>query len=193
MKESIRNKLEEEYFDWLIEWIVTDDLEENDREYRLLLAHLYNTDFSEKTAKLIPNDDNRIEDGLEFRRKYDIEIGCYGTDSYEKSWSIDHILENKPCSLLEMLIGLALRIEDTMERDLFPTWFWIMLDNLGLMEMTNENYDEGHVDQVLDVFLNRKYSTDGHGGLFPLTKANTNQKKVEIWYQMSSYLVENYL
>ena len=33
---------------------------------------------------------------------------------------------------------------------------------------------------------------NGTGGLFPLKRPRVNQRRVEVWYQMSEYLMENY-
>ena len=40
--------------------------------------------------------------------------------------------------------------------------------------------------------LAREYSDNGHGGLFPLKNPKKDQRKVEIWYQMTEYINENY-
>jgi len=36
----------------------------------------------------------------------------------------------------------------------------------------------------------RDYHADGRGGFFPLTNPDTDQTKVEIWYQMNAYVTE---
>ena len=41
--------------------------------------------------------------------------------------------------------------------------------------------------------VERRYKRSGEGGLFPLKNAAKDQRKVEIWYQLSSYLLENYV
>jgi hypothetical protein len=75
-------------------------------------------------------------------------------------------------------------------------WFWKMLENIGLNGCTDETYlddwNDRYVDQILEKIIERGYGRDGKGGLFPLKRARKDQRKVELWYQMSNYLVENY-
>jgi hypothetical protein len=37
----------------------------------------------------------------------------------------------------------------------------------------------------------RTYDRRGHGGLFPLQRSNRDQRRVEIWYQLSEYLLQD--
>ena len=81
-----------------------------------------------------------------------------------------------PCRVLEMLIGLAYRLEFEMLGGRFErpasAWFWVLIDNLGLKWCDNEAYlKDITVDQVDVIVLNmleRRYNEDGNGGLFPL-------------------------
>lgn len=71
-------------------------------------------------------------------------------------------------------------------------WFWKILENAGLEKYTDEQFDEWKVYQILDDIVDRRYNRNGFGGLFPLRKPKKDQRKVELWYQMCAYLVENY-
>jgi hypothetical protein len=155
-------------------------------EYEELLKQLHRTEF----YSLVPNDHNRGADGEHLR-----EIFC---DMMRLSTPI---LFNKPCSVLEMLIGLAHRLEFESAQSSWEKspeeWFWILLNNLGLDEYTNDEYFNdrdtlSRVDIILDIFLRRLYKRNGEGGLFPLRYPKENQRKVEIWYQMTAYILENY-
>lgn len=164
--------VDEDYFMYLCELV---DVYENN-DYSALLKQLHSIEFSEFTAKLIDNDDNRIEDGLDIRREWD------GTD-------------DSPCTMLEMLIALARRVEDVIGND-YVYSFWEMMDNLGLMRYDDTRFNLGSVGKIDDAIsdlLNRRYARDGSGGLFPLKHPDKDQRKVEIWYQMQAYLMENYL
>jgi hypothetical protein len=46
--------------------------------------------------------------------------------------------------------------------------------------------------EILEKVINRTYHSSGKGGLFPLKHAEKDQTEVELWYQMNTYLVENY-
>ena len=67
-------------------------------------------------------------------------------------------------------------------------WFWDMVRNLGLMNMTDDRFDEGHVRKVIDIFLDRKYEPDGKGGLFKIRHCRRDLREVEIWCQLNWYL-----
>ena len=72
----------------------------------------------------------------------------------------------------------------------------MLIENLDLVKFDDISLDEdGNFDEIdirLSNFMERTYTRNGYGGLFPLTKSKENQRNVEIWYQMSAYLEENY-
>lgn len=178
--------MEQDYFHWLCELVNVDRTEDS---YWLLARELHDRTF----YSLIPHDENRALDGLELREEY--LRNC----NYPKYLDI-----KGECSVLEMLIGLARRMdfetsnpydfEDTRDRTEY--WFWQMLENLGLTRYSDGEYaflkDEAMatVDWVIDNLLKRKYEPNGNGGLFPLEHFHENQCNVEIWYQMAAYLAE---
>ena len=148
------------------------------REYFLLLEHLHRIEF----YSLIPYDENRAYDGEEL---WELYIRCS-----------EPPVPRRPCTVLEMLIGLSKRLEycllDTpWERDL-GGWFWILIDNLDLLGFHNEGYNEHVVDFRVINFLDRRYSRNGDGGLFPLSKFKGDVRDIEIWKQMNIWLSENY-
>ena len=49
------------------------------------------------------------------------------------------------------------------------------------------------MDEILNIWLERRYDEDGKGNIFPLKDPIKDQKTVEIWYQMQSYLLEKNL
>lgn len=165
------------YFEWLLEQV---DCPEN---FRLLMKKLYDRPFT----IIIKRDENRIGDGLALRDRFADE---YGDLRYDDIPSGD-------CSVLEMMVALACRIEDDIMHDpsigdRSPEWFWIMISNLRLDGMDNEHFDPHNVDNILNVLLNRTYFMNGSGGLFPLKTPKINQRRVEIWYQMSAFIEENF-
>ena len=135
----------------------------------------------------IHNDANRAGDGIALRGRYIDETGAEATEK----------IFMHPCTVLEMMVALACRIEsdimfDPALGDRTPQWFWIMIENLGLDGMDNEHYDDENVNHILNTLLGRTYFMNGSGGLFPLKRPKHNQRRVEIWYQMSEFLVENF-
>jgi hypothetical protein len=136
---------------------------------------------------LILNDDNRAEDGKCLRDEFVAECNIRDVDEY---WlSLD-------CSMLEMLIALARRA--SFESSGEPgDWFWKFLDTLELDMYSDLRYNR-HVKEVIanivERVIYRQYERNGDGGLFPLRHAQKDQRKIELWEQMSAYLLEgNYI
>ena len=181
--EALEN-IERDYFDWL--YNIIDD---SDYRYEYLINHIYDKNFDESTACLVGKDSNRIEDALRLREDFIVEQLSREDESLVAAFKL------RPVSLLEILISLAYRMEDVMEIDRFPMWFWEMLSNLGMEEFDNDNFNRfsiRKINQIINKFLNRRYDYDGNGGLFPLKDPPKDQREEEIWYQMSAYLIENY-
>ena len=101
------------------------------------------------------------------------------------------------CSVLEMMIALSMRCEEQIMDDpdignRTGQWFWDMIDNLGLGNMSDSKFDSLYVDEVLQRFLNRDYKRNGEGGLFTINRRGLDMRSVEIWYQMCWHLQENF-
>lgn len=178
------------YFDFLCDTVwerVPDIMEDEDESCEdFLLRRLHEIDF----YSLVPNDDNRGEDGIVLRDTYlDHNRGGFNPE-----------MNDKPCSVLEMLIGLSYRLEFETAQSRWEktpkTWFWILIENLGLdfrscRHISRAAYAE-KIDEVVHNLLERHYKGNGEGGLFPLKHPKKDQRRVEIWYQMSAYIIENY-
>ncbi len=169
--------IREDYFRWLVDLLQDDYLRDN---YQKLLWKLFTTEFT----WIVDYDSNRAKDGLYLRylfsriidEDFDMEIGC---------------------TLLEMMIALARRCDDDIMYDAelgdrSGYWFWVMLENLGLDLDDDFGYNEYSVNRIIDILLNRKYRRNGHGGLFPCDENETDFRKMDIWWQLNSYLNEKY-
>lgn len=175
----------EHYFEWLCQTILA---ESDEKSYLKLARCLFNRIF----VPIVDHDENRAYDGIELRDEFLRE------EEYPKYTDIPG-----ECSVLEMMIALARRMDfetsDPYEyvlSDRTAYWFWEMIDNLGLSPFDDECYDElngedDYVDSVIDAFVDRRYTKTGVGGLFPLRRPSEDQRRVELWYQMSAYLMEN--
>lgn len=170
--------IEQEYFDWMYDLVCPS----NDSNHSLL-THLNSVDFT----YTIPMDGNRASDGIALRYRFGDK---FGYDQRE----VTTFLDVRPCSVLEMMVALALRCEehimgDWESEDRTYQWFNIMLENLGLANMTDYDYDPEVVDHALYILLNRKYRRDGsNGALFVVKHPRQDLRAVEIWYQMNWYL-----
>lgn len=165
-------KQEQKYFEWLVNIITDNHPNLGISWFSRLLEHMYNVEF----IWLIDMDVNRAEDGLSLRYRY----------------SKDFELKKK-CSLLEMMVALALRCEESiMDNPKYGNrtsqWFWIMISNMGLGGMTDDNYDDEYVEYIIDRFLNREYFPDGKGGLFIIKDCPYDVRELEIWVQLSWYM-----
>lgn len=176
-----KNELQTRYFDWVCQ-LVDNSQDHKNLPYRKLLTHLHNIDF----YYILDMDGNRFEDGVNLRYRFGFENGYEGP-------IIASYLDNKPCSVLEMMVALSIRCEEDIMGDpcygnRLSRWFWGMVSNLDLMSMTDLYFDESYVNDVIERLLERKYKKNGDGGLFTINRHNCDMRTVEIWYQMCWYL-----
>lgn len=168
--------LDEQYLTWLYSMVASPKVTNPHRTYWSLLKHLYTREF----VWIVPNDDNRVEDGRDLRHEF---LEAKRLRNVDPDWL------GLGCSVLELLIGISKRM--SFEADGQPRkWFWILLDNLGLGNQSDGRYDSEYVEEAIERLIWRTYNPDGSGGLFPLKGPCDDQRNVEIWYQLSSYLIE---
>lgn len=175
--------LDDAYFEWLYSQIGPLRNRNPERNFWKLCRKLYVTEF----IWFVPNDDNRVEDAKELR----LEFLSSARQSFDDPYNL---WITQGCSILEMLVALA-RLAAFESGRLAVEWFWRFLHNLELDVYSDLVYEisiEEEVEEVLDRLNKREYSYDGKGGLFPLRHASQDQRDVELWYQMASYLLEGY-
>lgn len=183
---TTRPPAQELYFKWLYDQICPVEEGFDGRSYWGLADIMYEKEFT----WFIPNDDNRVADG-EFLRLTWLDQAPYSVvrevgDSYNE-WA---------SNMLEVMVALAQRIwlEDPNENSSLSKWFWKLMRNIGLWPYNDDIYkkaDEPIVSHILDKVIQRDYAPNGEGGLFPLRNPRADQRGVEIWYQMSEYLLEH--
>ena len=76
---------------------------------------------------------------------------------------------------------------DPDKGDRTTQWFWSMITSLGLSTMTDYNYNEWLVNDVVTRFLNREYDRNGKGGLFTIRRWDRDARDAEIWHQLLAY------
>lgn len=181
------NDISKQYFDWLCT-IVTSGRRYYKSQYSKLLRFLHSVDF----VYTMDRDGNRFEDGIDMRYRFGKTIN----PASQRVIALE--LDNKPCSMLEMMVGLSCRCEEQiMSNSSYGNrtaeWFWNMVESLGLMWATDNKFDAMKCSRVIDRFLNREYEPTGRGGLFSVEVVDDDGNVVdlttqEIWYQAMWYL-----
>ena len=151
-----------------------------------------------------PFDENRAEEGISLRFRFtqnEFESAGRNRQGRQYRESMDDI----PCSVMEMLIGLAIAMEDSIlydpsEGDRTHVWLWVMLKNLGVAEYSDSyigrlsrervKWCYEAVEEAVYTFMLRRYDCDGNGGLFPIRGSRVDQRDEELWYQANVYAIE---
>lgn len=134
------------------------------------------------------SDRNRALDGVYFRYRFGYENGYSEED-------ISVFIDDHPCTILEMMAALAFRCEESIMsdpkyEDRTSVWFWDMIKSLGLLNMSDDEFNEFYARNAIYLFLNHSYKRNGRGGLFTVKSKDIDMRKMDIWYQLNSYLIE---
>lgn len=179
---TYKDRIINEYFNWMYD-LMCKDRYPKQISYKKLFMYLHSTEF----RYLISRDENRAEDGVDLRYRFALTNG-HGDSS-------DAVLKylDGPCSVLEMMVALSIRCEETIMDDpdvgdRTSQWFWGMIVNLGLGSMTDDRFDKWKVENAVNKLLDRQYDPDGKGGLFRIKNCNRDMRTAEIWYQLCWYL-----
>lgn len=173
------------YYEWLCEKV---DLLNPKKCYSIIAKILWDTEFYD----LLQMDYNRVLDAHNLRASYCPDLPPEIKDS--------------PASFLEVLVAFSIRIEQDMfgrtKKNMNPKrWFFEMIENMFELDFTlledNSIYKiivkgdlsvHEKLQKKIERVLERTYSYNGKGGLFPLKKCATDQRMEELWYQMQSYM-----
>ena len=168
-----QNQVASSYFEWLCSLVERSESTNSNYRFTKLLSFLHNNSF----RHIHPMDENRANDGIGLRREFGLISG------------FDYSLLTGPCSVLEMLIALAIRIENDICYDVdygerIDQWFWNMVVNIGFGGMTDGNWKPHEAEMVLKRFLNREYRANGVGSIFTIHTPGANALEVDLWTQM---------
>lgn len=172
------------YFSWL------GGLIPGFEDYSLLLWALYSKDYY--YVEDFPIDSCRSEDGLDIRRGY---LAQNSISKFDREY-----LETRTCSVLEWLLGMAIRCEREVmfndeEGDRTSLWFWSMIDNMGFADYDDDHWDEhsaGIISGALDDILLRRFPEDGAGSPFPLRETPEDVRECDWWMALNLWLSENF-
>lgn len=179
----IFSSLAEQYYDWLYK-SVCGEWEPRNLSFHRLLMFLYNRNY----VPACEMDISRAADGTNLRYRFATENDI----SYAR---IDSAFTGIPCSMLEMMVGLSIRIEEHILEDSSAgkrtgQWFWNMVVSLGLAAMDDQRFDEERAESVIERFSRRDYKPNGAGGLFTLSRPTEDMRTIDIWYQLMGWLAE---
>lgn len=180
----IFTSLTEQYYDWLYK-IVCGEWEPRNLSFHSLLMFLYNRDY----IPACEMDECRASDGVNLRYRF-------ATENDIPYVQIDAALHDVPCNMLEMLVALALRIEEHIMEDSSAgnrvgQWFWNMVVSLGMAAMDDNRFNADRAEYIIERFERREYQANGAGGLFTLNHPTEDMRQIDIWYQLMAYLNEN--
>lgn len=182
------------YLKWLTSQVWINYRHNSPTKYDDLMQMLWEKPFVWTVAK----DDNRVEDALEQRYLFltDEELRIDFNLMHKKfgdSGMLHSVADfrKQECRVLEVIVALAKRLCFAEGSDT-GWWAWRLIVNLDLHKMRDPitPAKRRRVDDILDTLIWRTYERDGSGGFFPLAYPQSDQRKVEIWYQMSAYLAE---
>lgn len=166
---------DETYFTWLKSRIHCPMRPRVISNHTLLLRMLHATPYN----WILPMDENRIGEAVRMRRYYKLKTG--------------NATPNEYYSLLEVMIGLADRLESEYLNDVNDygdrtgVWFWNMVSSMNLIDYDDEHFVGAEIEGKINDMLNRKYSSDGFGGLFFIPGVKRDMRKLQIWDQMLCY------
>lgn len=173
MMTTMTTTLDYQYYNWLTQKVSI----ANGKQYTQLFEIMHNVEF----LWFIPNDDNRIQDAIDLRTEFMNRSDSHGE------------LELGSATCLEVLVSLSRRLAMiASDGGHSKQWAWTLLKNLGLIKFPDPLSPEKvqKVNEILHDLVWRNYQPDGRGGFFPLLNPDTDQTKVEIWYQLNAYVSE---
>jgi len=170
------------YFKWLMSRF-DDPTRGLERVCRMLHENVF--------QRRVGNDVNRAIAGEALRRVF---LDDYIEADIDPRISNDFVTQN--CSWFEMLLALSENLDYLYDLGV-KEQFIELISNLGLFKLmlrTDKKYDEvdqDYVDAATNCVDYNLFDSDGHGGLFPLTKKDhPDQRGVEIWDQHAAYFRE---
>lgn len=154
------------------------------KHYHKLFDVLHNVDFRYEIAR----DENREADGLSLRDGFPIT-------SFADRDKVNEFY-GQYASVFEVLLALAIRVDaeyigDPMEEH--PEKFFMeMIKNLELDQFKDPYCIGDKPFKILDDWMDRRFEKNGDGSPFPVYHDHRDQRKIEIWDQMISYINETY-
>lgn len=196
MAYTIPNELDL-YFNWLEDLAFYSDPDNEvlyGRHYKKLLEKLFTVEFTWDTRRApLNHDGNRAADGLELRDIFVSQTPYFSRPTANPDIIFSYL--GGRCSVLEMMIALARRLEvNIMSNPAYgnriSVWFMEMMKSSGMDYMDDNHYSEIHTNDILTRLLYRNYAADGRGCLFDVREPLRPLEDTEIWYQAMWWITE---
>lgn len=140
---------------------------------------------------VLERDINRRSDGFFLRNGYKIP------NEFMDNIDILEEFDTRRPAVMEVLVALAIRVDNEIigdPADPHPEEFFMkMIKNLGLDKLRRGCHKERETIKIVQRWLNREFESDGIGSPFPVRYDHRDQRRLEIWDQMNSYICENYI
>lgn len=173
--------LDERYLSWLYRQVANVKTRRGARTHWSLFKQMQDTIF----VAIVSHDENRCADAKDLRYEFLAETE---DEPGDPEWT------GSPCTMLELFVVLSRALSFETD-DPVNLWFWHLMEELDLEQFNDRKYDK-HAQEVIsdtmDRVIWRNYEPNGHGGLFPLREPPEDQRKVELWYQLNAYLIEQF-
>lgn len=174
------------YLGWLESFTIDDQLLTSNRSYSKLLRTLWDIPFH----GAIGNDNDRGEEGLELRVRYNDILSDKAGEGYFVTPDVRDIFGE--CRVLEMLIALSMHMYDLMQDmgiyNSVSRWFWEIMRNVGFVKYDDRLYTPRIRNivkkTVYDIMDLNAEGLGKSGGWFN----SYDWRDIEIWYQMHEYL-----
>lgn len=177
-----------EYYDWLMSLIhPAPNITYRLHQYSLLLYELWKREFC--WFDVHEGEESRAMDGKTLRDQFIMDFDAT-PDSVPQG----------PCTVLEMLIAFALRIDQQIHNWQVGNRPWVVMemfiDNLGLSDLCdsqlNPMRDAGYINARLETWMAHKLGRKGEGGLFRFKRPILTINDMDNWAQMNRWIIENF-
>ena len=148
--------------------------------YKKLIDELWDTKYLNVLGMY---DESREGDVYDMRRHFQEDTGFTITG-----------YEDDEINLIEFLVAFTRHlVTQCLCKGCENNIIYWMVDNLGLLEFDDKHYDDKAVNEIIYIWLYRKFDRMGHGSPFPLiyNEENFNMRKEGIWDMFSIWYYEH--
>ena len=173
------------YYTWLLSLIEPPQgVDSPIRLYGMLIYELWRREFF--WMDIYEGEESRAADGRQLREQYMMEADV-----------TPDFVPIGPCTVLEMLIAFALRLDSTIHDWTIGhrpwEWMTMFITNLGLADLTDNSLraaDRSFVTARLEMWMAHNIGTRGERGLFRFKRPLLTISNLDNWSQMQHWVGE---